>query len=318
MASVTEETKRPQFGNRYLEDEQDVFKQNAWDNVTWDADQEEYAKNKVKDNSSVLADSEEKEDYEINAAKYWDAFYDIHQNRFFKDRHWLFTEFPELASQTLDPEIPVSVHCTPDNHKHDSEVGKKKTILEIGCGVGNTVFPILQLNSDPNLFVYCCDLSEKAIEILKENPDYDSKRCHAFVYDITSDSVKPPFQPATVDIAVLIFVLSAVDPQKMQCTVNWIYQYLRPGGIVLFRDYGRYDMAQVRFKKGRCLSENFYARGDGTRVYFFTQDDVRTFFENAGFVEEQNLVDRRLQVNRGKQIKMYRVWIQAKYRKPVT
>jgi hypothetical protein len=37
--------------------------------------------------------------------------------------------------------------------------------------------------------------------------------------------------------------------------------------------------------------------------------------ERIGLVKEQLIADQRLQVNRGKQLKMYRVWIQAKYKK---
>ncbi|XP_071584430.1 tRNA N(3)-cytidine methyltransferase METTL2A isoform X1 [Heliangelus exortis] len=362
MAAPREEAaERRPFGRRFLTDPSRLFQHNAWDHVEWSEEQEASARSQVEENSSEVLPQEKQEEYEVNAKRYWDDFYKIHENGFFKDRHWLFTEFPELAPQRIpnptgdsvpllrNPEEAKSEglgscengHC-PLQSRAGNEFSLLKTspakkicteelnprggdypgssasyrILEVGCGAGNTVFPILQTNNDPGLFVYCCDFSTTAVELVQNNAGYDSSRCFAFVHDLCNDQSPFPMPEGSLDVVILIFVLSAILPEKMQCIVNRLSQLLKPGGMILLRDYGRYDLAQLRFKKGQCLSDNFYVRGDGTRVYFFTQDELNHLFTTAGLEKIQNLVDRRLQVNRGKQLTMYRVWIQCKYRKP--
>lgn len=46
---------------------------------------------------------------------------------------------------------------------------------------------------------------------------------------------------------------------------------MKPGGVVLFRDYGLYDQAMLRFSAGHKLMERFYVRQDGTRAYYFSE-----------------------------------------------
>ncbi|XP_022916313.1 tRNA N(3)-methylcytidine methyltransferase Mettl2 isoform X2 [Onthophagus taurus] len=287
---------RPQFGNRFLINEEDVFQHNAWDNVEWDENQELEAKRKVELNGVIKLSKDDIAKHENEADKFWDSFYSVHSNRFFKDRHWLMTEFPELG---------------------DTDEGLDKVFFELGCGVGNTVFPILRYSKGKKLLMHCCDFSETAINILKENPEYDPSRCNPFVFDATEEKWEMPFEENSVDVVIMIFVLSAIKPEKFGNIIKEIYRYLKPGGLVLFRDYGRYDLAQLRFKQGRCIGDNFYVRGDGTMVYFFDAGEIKSMFENEGFEEVQNHVDRRLQVNRGKFMKMYRIWIQGKYRKKI-
>ncbi|KAL8176022.1 UNVERIFIED_CONTAM: Methyltransferase-like protein 2 [Gekko kuhli] len=364
--------RRAPFGTRFLADPARLFQHNAWDHVEWTEEQEAAARRKVQENSVQFVPPDQQEAYEVNANQYWDEFYKTHENGFFKDRHWLFTEFPELApNQNVSQDAkPISEdsgaaqqsktsgpggcggtgpglleETGASEHLSDSQTSSSRLrtqvetasrnldavklnedfpgssasyrILEVGCGAGNTVFPILQTNNDPSLFVYCCDFSSRAVDLVKAHPEYDVSRCFAFVHDLCDTRVPFPVPDESLDVVVLIFVLSALLPEKTQSVIHRLSRLLKPGGMILLRDYGRYDLAQLRFKKGQCLGENFYVRGDGTRVYFFMQGELDVLFSTAGLEKVQNLVDRRLQVNRGKQVTMYRVWIQCKYRKPL-
>lgn len=86
-------------------------------------------------------------------------------------------------------------------------------MLQVGCGVGNTVFPVLARNLEA--FVHACDFAPEAISCLKGHPEYSTARVNAFVCDITKDSLADFVEPASVDICTMIFVLSAISPQLM-------------------------------------------------------------------------------------------------------
>lgn len=224
---------------------------------------------------------------------FWDVFYRNHEQKFFKDRKWLEIEFrKELVD--FDEEMEYS-------------------ILEVGCGVGNTVFPLLEKNkTKEKFFVHACDFSETAIAVLKSNPEYNNK-CNAFVHDITKEF---PLKHSSVDVITMIFVLSAIHPTlHRQCLEN-AFKILKPGGLLLFRDYGKMDLVQLRFKKSN-LEPGLYARGDDTLVYFFELNETAELMKSVGFEVEQNVNDKRLLVNRKLKLEMHRIWIQGKYRKPL-
>lgn len=44
--------------------------------------------------------------FDRDANRFWDSFYEMHQNKFFKNRQWLFSEFPELLPQGRDTSTP--------------------------------------------------------------------------------------------------------------------------------------------------------------------------------------------------------------------
>jgi SAM-dependent methyltransferase len=264
---------------------------------------------------------EERDAVEQAGGEFWDTFYRKHENRFFKDRHWLLTEFAELkASGDADttggpgPSAAVDPEAVPEPYHTPRWLCSRRAtrrVLEVGCGAGNTIFPLLDADADPDLFVYGCDFAPSAVDIVRSHALYDPNRCHAFVCDVSTEDIGLP--PASLDVVVAIFVLSAINPDRLGATLQRLAALLKPGGLLLLRDYGRYDLAQLRFKRNRYLADNFYIRGDRTKVYFFSQEEIREQMQRVGLTELQNRFDNRLIVNRAKREKMFRVWLQCKY-----
>ena len=134
----------------------------------------------------------------------------------------------------------------------------------------------------------------------------------AFVHDLVEEGIPEE----SLDAITAIFVLSALKPDDLLGSFKKIFASLRPGGLLLFRDYARYDLTQLRLKPDRLIDDDFYFRGDGTTVYFFTEEKLKELAAAAGFIVLESRNDRRIITNRHRKIKMYRNWIQAKFMKP--
>jgi len=105
------------------------------------------------------------------------------------------------------------------------------------------------------------------------------------VLDATDPSAAP-LCDACADAALLVFTLSAVQPAHMATVLRLAYESLRPGGVLLFRDYAEFDLPMVRFEATgkQKLGDRLYQRQDGTLAYFFSVEDIGQRADDAGFV----------------------------------
>uniref|UniRef100_A0A182JDB2 tRNA N(3)-methylcytidine methyltransferase n=1 Tax=Anopheles atroparvus TaxID=41427 RepID=A0A182JDB2_ANOAO len=253
---------------------------------------------------------------EQEARKHWDLFYKRNENRFFKDRHWTTREFSELLS--ADESCASRCLGNSENDPKPEEGAPKalqKTLLEVGCGVGNLIFPLIE-DGHRDYFIYACDLSPRAVDLVRQHNLYDERYMKAFPCDITTEEVFVTLPEGSLDIVTLIFVLSAIHPEKFRTVASNIFRLMKPGGVLLFRDYGLYDMAQLRFKPGHKIAENFYMRQDGTRSYYFAEAEVSKLFQQVGFSVLVNSYIHRRTINPKENIDVPRIFVQGKFQKP--
>ena len=228
-------------------------------------------------------------------------------------------------------------------------------IVEIGSGVGNAILPLLEQHTVlvqhqkdtqiPQLHIHCLDFAPSAIKLLKEDDRFQlaakEGRATGHVYDLsamhpstihignqqqTSKSQQPQVLSNSADVAILLFCLSAIGPHpspSLSRAARHVIDMLKPGGVLVFRDYGRLDEAQLMLGKeaDKQLGDNFYRKGDGTGCYYFSLDDLQELFVNQNDTDDKlECLEldyiQRVYRNRGDNTERRRVWVQGRFRKP--
>ena len=325
--------------------QQQQNRQDFWTEDVWTESDEELAQQTLQNhlekcsiNSIVNNQTQEEEEDAIA----WDQFYKDHGTKFFKDRHYLEKAFPEVF---LEP----SQQQQNQQQQSSSSLTKPKTLVEIGCGVGNAILPLLEDELDEGDgvdnkqerrrskwdVIHGLDISQQAITLLQQDPRFISfnergrnisqnqeqqqqqqqQAVYGHVCDISKEI--PNSCIGISDVTTLLFCLSAIDPSDMIVAAKNVVSTLKPGGILVFRDYGRYDEAQMKLgiSRSKQIKNNFYRKHDGTKCYYFTLDAIRNLFSS-----ELNMIEldylRRIYQNKGTGQRRRRVWVQGRFQKP--
>lgn len=180
----------------------------------------------------------------------------------------------------------------------------------------------------PKLKLFAFDFSANAIKLLEERAAElgVSYFCQFFellnksfqlsvatsVVDLSIPSISAPFKEQ-VDLATLIFVLSAIHPDKQKIAAENMKNLVKVGGTVVVRDYGLNDHAMIRFGRDARLGDRFYVRQDGTRAYYFDLNELAEIFESVGFKCVSKEYLHRITINHKKGLKVPRIFVQGRF-----
>lgn len=230
----------------------------------------------------------------------------------------------ENPSAWVDPIDPATTRA-PDYTSKDHKV-----VLELGCGVGNSAFPLMRANLD--LRVVAVDASPTAIECFTRNPEFDARRCFAFVADLGTcegplrkEAIGPEngVDDASIDAVTGVFFFSALDPDAFGRVARECARVLKRGGLVLFRDYSKDDVkanaegvegssTRMSFEPGEKIDDAAFVRGDGTLAVYADERFVTRAFEDAGLVGRCERVSHAV-TNRKLGVTLTRHFVQGRF-----
>ena len=181
-----------------------------------------------------------------------------------KKLQWNIWPFTEVISALL-------------NLSRENEV-LDKTVLEIGCGVGNNIIPIAKLGYE----AYGIDISELAILEAKKRSLQENVRI-----EFTSGSVeKLPYESNFFSFVIDRSVLTCTSPEVITQSLDEILRVLKPGGIFMAFDWFGINHPDLQF--GRFINNNCYrdfSFGRFVNVELITSFDFSTL---TGYLKKFN------------------------------
>ena len=210
--ATTAPVSAPRQRERHLPDAagtQTVLEHNTWDDVVWEESDRLAAERLIA--AQRPAPAAVATECTARATDRWDVHYAANP-RNYKDRRYLHNEFPQL----LEPQLLV---------------------LEIGCGAGNSLLPLLHTN--PSARGFACDLAPSSVELVRDRLLREglAHRASAFVWDVARPPPPGALPAEGFDVILAVFTLSA--PYRLLRAPSWAAGVLAPASSLSLQTLGR-------------------------------------------------------------------------------
>lgn len=183
-----------------------------------------------------------------------------------------------------------------------------RSILEIGCGYGSSLFALI----DKVPFSHYCatDCSEMALSILRQHKAFDEARVSTKQWDFCQPWDRS-LSPVAPDVVLAVFALSAAPSSEHVQLIRNVKKALQEnpagGGYFLFRDYGLHDMTMYRHKAR--VGERTFQRVDETLCHYFTVEELEKLLTDQGFTVVELRYATVVNANRKENKLMRRVFV---------
>ncbi|MEK6953925.1 MAG: class I SAM-dependent methyltransferase [Candidatus Micrarchaeota archaeon] len=152
------------------------------------------------------------------------------------------------------------------------EAKKGSRVLEVGCGNGKHLSALLDKGFD----VYGVDISPSAIKLAKERAELSGEGAILTIGDAT----QLHFEDNFFDVVFLFHILGHLSEKERELAIKEAFRVLKKGGKCYFREF---HITDYRFGKGIEVESNTFRKGTNVWVHYFTEEEVKKGFKEAGF-----------------------------------